>query len=150
MRGVIKNFQERLDEIRDDSKTLARGMRCLEAPHWFFSRSSNGNKKPGKFDFEGVYNLFDRIEAETNYMQAIESGGSKQELAIASNQSDILSGMERDYLARHRSRIRMLAHEATARRHNGSDRGVIQSALMMYFENQLQRVSGNNAGSNNG
>lgn len=152
MRGIIENFQKRLDEMREDSRIFARGARCLEQIRWSFGRKSEGaGEKPGKFDFDGVHELFDRAEAEENYMQAIEtagdgsaSSGIKQELALASNQSDVLSGMERDFLMRHRGRIRKLAHEATAKRHGGSTKGVVQSAVMMYLESQLQRVTGNN------
>ena len=156
MRGIIEKFQARLDEARADCRTFARGARGLEQPRWFFSRGTDGVERPGKFDFDGVHELFDRTEAEENYMQAIEtsgdgsgSGGIKQELALASNQSDVLSGMERDFFMRHRSRIRKLAHETVARRHSGSTKGAMQSALILYLENQLQRVTSAGNGSNN-
>ena len=159
MYDVIQKFQERLDELKGDCQELAGGLRGIAQPRWMFSGKDGDTVKPGRFDFAGVHALFDRSEAADTYMEAIEestaaveagedSKRTKQELAIAKFQSDYLSGMERDFFMRKRSRVRMLAHEATARKHAGSGAGVFQSCILAYLQTQAQRASGS-AGNGN-
>ena len=146
MKGIIGTLQKRLDELQEDCRLAARGARCLEQPCWFLSRKDGESEKPGVFDFDGIHELFDRTEAEESYVTAASAAsgaGTRQDMALASNQSDILSAMERAYLLRHRTRTRMLAHEANARRHVGSDVGVLKLGIQLYIENQAQRVQNN-------
>jgi hypothetical protein len=157
MISIIKKFQDRIDEAGVGCQELAQGLRGLLQLRWMFSRPGT-SPKPGKFDFAGLHDEFDRSEAAANYMEAIEtaaaaaasnsrSGRTRQELAVAKFQSDYLSGMERDMHRRRRSRIRMLAHEATSRNHAGSGLGVLQANVMAYLNTQAQRISGNNGSS---
>ena len=141
MAEISEKLQQRLDEIRTDCKTVGKGMRGTDQLRWMFSREAGGASKPGKFDVDGLRELFDRAALEASLKQAKTSGGTRGDVAIAKAQSDILSGMERDLHQRRRSRIRMLAHEATARSHVGSARGVLQSGVMAYFETQVRRNS---------
>jgi hypothetical protein len=161
MGAVIKRFQERMDELKAQCKLVGQGLRGQDQLPWMLLEKAEGaaaSDKPGKFDFDGIHDLFDRSEAEEAYVQAITGEGGndgdgpiKQDLALASNQSDVLSGLERDFLARHRTRIRRLAHEATAKRHGGSVHGMVQSSLLTYVEYQLSRVAGGNgSGGGNG
>lgn len=145
MNEAIKVFQDRMTDTQTSCVDIAKGIRGASQMKWMFG----GNGKPGKFDHQGLHIEFDRSEAADNYFDAIESSASdesgqrnRQELAIAKMQSDFLSGMERDFHQRRRSRIRMLAHESTARHHAGSSKGVIQANLMEYLQVQKQRVAG--------
>ena len=139
---IIQQFQTLLDEIKADCATIGRGLRNQVQRRWQFSSKIDGAEKPGKFDFDGVHELFDRTEAEENFVQAVETPAehTRQDLAVAKVQSDIISGMERDFILRHRSRIRRLAHESKGKTHTGSGRGVLQNTLLFYLEAQTQRV----------
>lgn len=149
MNETTEKFQQRMDDAKTGCSDFAAGLRGEAQLHWLFS---DGENRPGRFDHQGRHEMFDRTEASQNYCDAIEEAAadaaadrvskrSRQELAMAKFQSDYLSGMERDSHQRHRSRIRMLAHEATSRRHAGSPHGVVQANLLEYLQVQQQRLA---------
>lgn len=145
---ITETFQDRMTELKDDCTSIGKGMRGTEQLRWMFSKEDNGTAKPGKFDFDGVHTLFDRSEAESNYAQALKNSpnSSKQELAVSTVQSDMLSGMERDFILRKRSRIRRLAHESVKRANTGSDFGVIELGTIFSLNEQVARMSEDNNG----
>lgn len=134
-------FNKRIQELKTDCKVVAEGMRGQGQLCWMFGLSED---IVGPFDLDGIHEMFDRSDLEKDYVNAItgvDKTAVKQDLSIATAQSDILSGIERDYLARHRTRIRKLAHESVAKRHSGSVHGMMQAGLLHYLEYQMQRTT---------
>lgn len=139
---ITDQFQKLMDESKSDCAAVGKGLRGLNQMRWHLSGKRDDADKPGKFDFAGVHELFSRSEAEANFVEAVENPTEhdRQDQAVAKVQSDIISGMERDFMLRHRSRIRRLAHLSKIRTHAGYDRGVFQNTLLMYLDMQTKRV----------
>jgi len=141
MSRIIDNFQARLDEAVECCRNIGSALRGKEQIRWMFSvQDSDGNDKPGKFDLSGIHESFSRLDAEKDYAEAKSPNATRQDQAIAKVQSDVLSGMERDFFMRHRPRIRRLAHHACMTAHAGSELGPITSGMMFYLQGQLKRV----------
>lgn len=140
----VKRWQDIISTMKEDCQKFGNGIRSSIQKRWFFSSPKNTDAV-SKFDFKNVHDtLFDRKEAEENYIMALEQpkDHTRQDLAVAKAQSDFLSASERDYTLRHRTRIRRMAHESVARVHTGSSRGSLTSNLEFYLQQQLQRIKG--------
>ena len=141
------NFQTVMELLKEDCVAIGKGMRGTEQLRWAFSTAEGSGEetqeKPGKFDFTGVRELFNRKQAEATYEKALSSPESytKHDMAVATSQSDVLSGMERDFLMRSRTRIRKLAHEASCRGYAGTKNGVIELGILEHFNEQVRRAS---------
>ncbi len=139
---IVKRWQQIVSTLKADCDKLGEGMRALVQKRWFFS-DPEGTSPVGKFDFAKVHDdLFDRTEAEEHYVEAYEDreNRNRQDMAVAKVQSDQLSGSERDFVLRHRTRIRRAAHEAVSKKHMGSDRGVLTASTEYYLQKQLRRI----------
>lgn len=141
--GIISKCQERLDKIIEECQAFGLGLRNQQQLLWMMLPQATD---VSNFDFDKWHEEFDRSEAEEVYVKAATEvgGGTRQDMAIAKFQSDLLAGMERDLGMRKRSRIRRLAHESCAKRHLGSNKGFIQTGYLAYLQTQLQRVSSRN------
>lgn len=121
--GIDPTLQAVMDEIRqvrDDgwSGTMGENLR----PWLNFA----GVVEAGKFDFQGVFNIFDRKKLDDDYMKARNEPGAKsKDVWIAKLSSDLLAGFQRDYLLRTRSRIRYFAHAAARGKSDGMENGPI-------------------------
>ena len=143
---MVTVFQEVLDALQASSKKFSQGMRGKKQLGWMLGEDDT---RPGKFDFEKIQALFDRSQAAEQFAEVMENSPNsvRQQQAVAKNQSDYLSGLERDYRMRHRSRIRYLAHEAAAKLVAGDDRGVLVAGLGSYLDIQSKRMETPNDGS---
>lgn len=132
---LSEKFQVLADELTAFCRSF--GESKTDRTRWLLS-----DPPIGKSDVAGRHaEFFDRSDLESEYVLAIGgSRGSKQDMAMAKVQSDFVSAVERDFMQRHRSRIRRLSHETAARSFNGSDLGVIQSGVLFYVQRQSQRV----------
>ena len=81
----------------------------------------------------GVHRLFNREEERKDYEkifteESLSNGGQPKKYTTgfgmaAKAKVDVLAGMERDFRARHMTRIRLMAHEAARRRGFHHDEG---------------------------
>ncbi len=145
---LVKNFQDRMSELKAICTAFGKRTRGKIHGTWMFTKSdplhpeTEGDVRT--LDHEGVAELFDRSEAGKQYGKVLDEpeDSVRQQMALAKNQSDLLASMERDFRVRHRSRIRMLAHETTARLVTGSDRGIIESGVLASLQKQATRLQG--------
>jgi hypothetical protein len=65
----------------------------------------------GKFDFEGIHELFKRDNSNDDYARFRGQPDTKsKDIQTCKLSADFLAGCERDYRMRTRSRVRMLVH----------------------------------------
>lgn len=142
MIGTDTTLQKLVDELKSGCDSAARGLRGSGQTRWMLVGSSDAPVSP--LDAEQTHSRFDRAELERTFTQIREgkSAGTRQDVALSKAQSDFISAMERDFTARHKTRVRRLAHEALFRQHHGSDRGYLTTGLLYYLQLQLRRVSG--------
>lgn len=136
--AVSQKFQELIDALTEDCTRTGQSLRGLEQLRWVLGDEN----KPGKFEFENLRKLFDRTELEEQYEKAKQAGTTRQSAALATNLSDIMSGLQRDFAMRQRTRIRRLAHETVYREHIGSSKGYFVAGLLQYVLCQMQRAVG--------
>lgn len=135
MSNLAKKLQKRIKDLQNYCKALGKGLRNLQKSSWGFSEADD---YPTYFDSQKLRQFFDRSEITSDYMKAKEEG-TKQDLALAKQQNDILSALERDFIARRRTRLEKLAIESVFRNHAGSNFGVFQLNWLAYFESQMRR-----------
>ncbi len=79
-------------------------------------------------EFEKLHGHFSRQECEVNYTRENnEDDGRVTRMIAAKLQSDVVSGVERDFRSRHRTALRSRMHAAALRQVAGSDRGTINN-----------------------
>ena len=143
---LTKVFQDRMNDLKACCTAFGKSIRGVIQNSWMLmdadplAPGTSEDTRPSKSDHQAIRALFDREEAGEQYARAMEEARPRQQQALAKNQSDILAGLERDFRIRHRSRVRMLAHEATARMVTGAERGVIQSGILAQLQLQLERI----------
>ena len=133
-------LQKRLDDVTNWSQSVSTAPRgTQDGRSWAideFVAQSDGIPDLTKPTDEATKAIFSRETLENQYSKAREadSGGKKGDFAFATSQSDMLSGFHRDFTARHKSRIRRIAHETAARAFLGCKSGAIQTSVLSYFQ----------------
>lgn len=142
MIGTDTTLQTLVDELKDGCTKLSTGLRGSDQPRWMLVGSDD--PPVSQLDGDATHARFDRSEIERSFTQVREGkdAGTRQDIALLKVQSDFVSALERDFTARHKTRIRRLAHETVFRQHHGSDRGYLTTGLLYYLQLQLQRISG--------
>jgi hypothetical protein len=157
---LSKNFEDRMMDLKEDAAAVGGGIQNSEdnpRPRWMVvgresitTTTADGQSSgtPSITDSDIIHQIFDRTESEALYAEAFEQtdGEDKfvQQCALATNQSDILSGLERDFRLRHRSRVRLLAHEGVNKDTMGSDGGQIQGGILEWINGEILRLSNPN------
>lgn len=136
-------LQERLQELKKNCRAFAEGLRQQRGAPWFFGDVST-ETVPGLADRAGWRSRFSRQASESLCTRARDNPAAhtRQDVALAIAQSDLLSGMERDLRWRRRGRIRRLAHESLGRENAGTDSGLFDVDLLRYLQRQAERKRG--------
>lgn len=81
----------------------------------------------GQFDYAGIQQLFNRNAANNEYgTLAGQQDAKSRSLSTAKLSGDYLAGLERDYRARTRSRIRSIVHCGNRAAANGLSQGPLR------------------------
>lgn len=129
---ITEVFQDRLQDIQDACTATGAGLRGQQQQRWMFT---TGDGAPSREDPAGVHAFFSRDAIDKIYLGILrgETEGDRAEMGQAKLQGDFLSGFERDYQMRCRGRIRMLAHEVTARAHAGGAGGSVAANILRFL-----------------
>lgn len=120
-------FQDVLHKLAHQSNMFGRALRGKDRRRWeVFNFTLSSPEASPEYDksyelgnYEDVHALFKRDSLSDTYIQAhtnkTNSNGpwSIADAMRAKIQADFLSGCERDFRARHMTRVRLLAHEAS-------------------------------------
>lgn len=119
--GIDPQLQKVMDEIKKARDEGWKGTLGEDLRPWL---NFADVKKVGKFDFQGIFDIFDRKKLDDDYMKTRNDTKAKsKDVWIAKISSDLLAGFQRDYLLRTRSRIRYFAHAATRGKSDGMENG---------------------------
>lgn len=132
---IDPNLDKVITSMQTASATAADGTVGNGLRPWF---NFADVKEAGQFDFEDVMEIFSREVANTEYLTARSQDPKSKEVAVPKLTVDILAGLQRDYLARTRSRIRYFTHAAAMHAADGSGEGPLRRNSVDF----VTRVSG--------
>lgn len=131
---IDPNLETIIKEARLFSAVAWQGTVGTELRPWL----DFGGTDVEKFDFEKLFELFERKKSNDDYLKERTSDNPKAKgVWVPKMCSDLLSGFQRDQVLRTRSRIRYMMHSALRERTNGQDSGgltVHTTALMARIE----------------
>lgn len=139
MASLDSQFEKIIAHLQKAETAIAAGMQTSKRP--WLDYQELGAK--GKFDVSNkgrptYADLFLRTSSEGNYVKLIGSAdGIEKEAQASKHQADFLAGLERDFRARQRSRIRTFAHGAALARAQGLDGGPLRRNTTQWIGRML-------------
>jgi len=79
---------------------------------WFLQIGKEYDDQNDAENRDTIHDALQRNQANDNYERVRKENLSRNDLLLAKIQSDFMAGCERDYRARHRTRVRLMAHAA--------------------------------------
>ena len=143
---IDPNFDARLQDVISQAAAEATARQEGGQVPWFRPRSNEAFWTGSLFDYEGFKPPFSRETANEEYQAAVkdpEDAGVAGDLVATTTQIDVLSAMERAYLARMTSTYpRMLAHMSGRKAGHGQPNGPIGLRVLDYVRNLLKQAGG--------
>ena len=140
MGTVDTNMEKKIRWIMANLATAANALSGADRREWpdFFDEDDAENT-PLPQDTEAIHNCFNRDEA-IRRIQATQSDPSAQlrDVIVDRLAVDVLGAMERCYRARHRTRIRDIAHRSATLSSAGTPAGTIYRSYMDYPQRMMQ------------
>jgi hypothetical protein len=119
--SIDPKLQAVLDEVRTTLEQMWAGTMGDDLRPWM---NFSGIAEVGKFDFDGLLDIFDRKKLSDDYAKARQNPESlARDVWIPKVSSDWLAGLQRDHMMRTRSRIRFMAHAAVRQKANSIAEG---------------------------
>jgi hypothetical protein len=119
--SIDQQVQDIVKDIRTSRDKSWKGAVGEELRKWL---NFADVEKVGKFDFEGLFALFDRKKINDDYAKARATEDCRtKDTMIPKLSADLLSGFQRDHLLRTRSRVRYMMHAASRIKADGMEEG---------------------------
>lgn len=142
--AIDPNLETIVSAMQSNAGESADGMCKAGQKLWFDFRGETGDKV-GKFEYEKLHKLFNRDNANEQYIQGRNKIGTiARNIQTAKMSGDFLAGLERDFRMRHRSRIRMFIHAGTRYDSNSKPIGPLRRNTTEWF-NSLNGEEANKA-----
>ena len=121
--SIDPNLQAVLEEVRTTLEKTWVGTMGEELRPWM---NFSGIAMAGKFNFDIVFDVFDRKKLNDDYLKARQADKAiVKDVWVSKISADLLAGFQRDYVMRTRSRVRFMAHTAARQKANSTAEGPV-------------------------